>query len=315
MKEKDDLAVTRTKVFEDSHFDPTNQKYGLFSFSGTLAVSNEPYFRPSPSRKDPDGGVVTGPHNVLVKGPKSGKTNDAFFNNYEHLPDKYKDPERAFHSEKVRTERLKKVHDNTWKPAAYVAEPAVIFPHQASERHTVIKRRLEDGSVRIDQKNFLTSPPKKGHAAVTPGVLLSSEYPHMTDEYDRKLKTAREDARRSISKRHGGAFKSMDAGNKSFNKDETIYGGKFKLRDLKRPRAVSTASHDKPFYPTNPGKKNMTIGAYPEHLADPVPAVTRKSPVEAVPWKSTTINRTRPTPSTLSNTINLRSEFTFLRGL
>lgn len=315
MKEKDDLAATRTKVFEESHFDPTNQKYGLFSFSGTLAVSNEPFFRPTPCKKDPDGGVLTSPHNVLVRGPKSGKTNDAFFSNFEYQPDKFRDPERPAHSEKVRTEKLKKFHDNTWKPAAYVIEPAVIFPHMNSEKHKVIKRKQEDGSVRIDPKNFLTSPAKKGIAAVTPGVLLSSEYPHMVDEYDRKLKTAREDHRRNISKRHGGPFKSMDAGNRSFNKDETIYGGEFKLRDVKRPRTIRTASHDKPFYPSNPGKKNMTIGVYPEHMPDPVPAVTRKSPSEAVPWKSTTVHRTRPTPSTLSNTINLRSEFTFLRGM
>ena len=315
MKEKDDLAQTRLKVFEESAFDATNQKYGLFSFSGTLAVSQEPYFRPAASRKNPDGGIQTSPTNVLVRGPKSGKTNDAFFGTFEYQPDRFKDPERPQHSEKMRTERLKKVHDNFWKPATTVQEPVSLFPHEASERHKVIKRKMEDGSIRTEPRNFLTSPAKKGNAGVTPKVLLSGDYPHMVDEYDRKVKTAREEARKSITKRHGGPFKSMEAGNKSFNKDETIYGGEAKLKEVKRPRAISMASHDKPFYPSNPGKKNMTIGIYPEHMADPVPAITRKSPSETVPWKVTTTGRSKPTPSTVSNTINLRSEFSFLRGM
>jgi hypothetical protein len=215
----------------------------------------------------------------------------------------------------MRTERLKKTHDNVWKPAANVAEPVSLFPHEASERHKVIKRRLEDGSIRTDPKNFLTSPAKKGDAAVTPKVLLSGDYPHMIDEYDRKVKTAREEARKSIAKRHGGAFRSMDAGNKTFNKDESIFGGEVKLRELKRPRTISMAAHDKPFYPSNPGKKNMTIGKYPEHIPDPLASVGRKNPSEAVPWKTTTNDRSRPTPSTVSNKINLRTEFSFLRGL
>ena len=58
---------------------------------------------------------------------------------------------------------------------------------------------------------------------MTPGILLGPIYEHLVDEYDRKLKTARELSKVSRAKRIAGAFKSMDYGNKTFNDDKSIY--------------------------------------------------------------------------------------------
>ena len=138
---------------------------------------------------------------------------------------------------------------------------------------------------------------------------------HMTDEYDRKLKTARDAAKISRSRRHGGPFNSMDFGNKTFNDDKSIYGGVFTPKEKKRPRTMSVANHDRPFYPSNPTKKDSTIGAYPEHMADPLPNKIRKAPSEAVPWKVTTVGKTKPTPSITFHIKNIRSEFSKLRKL
>ena len=313
MSGKDMIAESRQKFFDDSKFNPSNQKYGLFSFSGTLAVSKQPYFAVTPSHKDSDGKVAIGPHNFLVPTPKSGKTNDAYFSTYEYQIDRYHDPVRANRSEKERTEKLKKFHDNVWKPAANVEEPVSLFPHEASERHVKINRKLPDGGIRIDPINFLTSPPKKGNAAATPGILLGPIPEHLVDEYDRKLKTARDEAKISRARRVGGAFKSMDFGNKTFNDDKSIYGGNFLKKDVKRPRTMSVAPHDRPFYPSNPGKKEATIGPYPEHIADPPPVKVRKQPSEAPAWKVTTVERSKPTPSVVSHLKNIRAEFPVAR--
>ena len=150
---------------------------------------------------------------------------------------------------------------------------------------------------------------------MTPGILLGPIYEHLVDEYDRKLKTARELSKVSRAKRIAGAFKSMDYGNKTFNDDKSIYGGSFTPKDKKRPMTMSVAQHDKPFYPTNPGKKNMTIGPYPEHIPEPLPLKTKKKPSEEVAWKTTTVDRTRPTPSIVNNFRNLRNDFPMIRRL
>jgi Domain of unknown function (DUF4586) len=315
MATKEDLNLSRQKFFDDSSFDPTNQKYGLFSFSGTLAVNKQPYFQSTPVHKDSDGKVPTGPHNFLVPGAKSGKTNEAYFSAFEYQPDKYHDPVRATKSEKDRTERLKKVHESVWKPAAKVNEPVSLFPHQPSDVYVKINRKLPEGGVRLDPKNYLTSPAKKGNAAVTPGILLGPAYEHLNDEYDRKVKTAREEAKASRMKRHGGPFCSMDYGNKTFNEDKTLYGGSFTPKANKRPRAISTAKHDKPFYPSNPGKKNKTIGPYPEHMHDPFLPKAKKQVSEAPAWKTTTVERTKPAPSIVFNFKNIRNDFPGLRNL
>lgn len=315
MATEDKLAESRKKFFDGSAFNPSNQKYGLFSFTGTLAVSKEPYFTVTPSHKDAEGKVATGPHNFLVPAPKSGKTNDAYFGTFEYQVDRYNDPIRSTKSEKERTEKLKKFHDNVWKPAAYVEEPVSLFPHEACDKHVKINRRTSEGGVRIDPKNFLTSPAKKGNAAVTPGVLLGPIPEHMVDEFDRKMKTARDASKISRAKRHGGAFKSMDFGNKTFNDDKSIYGGDVPAKPVKRPKTMSVANHDRPFYPANPTKKDSTIGPYPEHIADPLPPKVKKAPSEAVPWKVTTVGKSKPSPSVTTHIKNIRSDFPTLRNM
>jgi hypothetical protein len=315
MTANDKLAETRQAFFNDSGFKPNNQKYGLFSFSGTLAVSKEPYFQPTSSHKDADGKVITAPNNCLIQPPKSGKTADAYFTTFEYKGDRYADPIRLTKAEKERTEKIKKVHDNVWKPAANVDEPSSLFPHEASDRHVIVSRRLSDGSVRTNPKNFLTSPPRKGEAAVTPGVLLGPIYEHLTDEYDRKMKTARDDAKKSRARRHGGPFYSMDAGNNTFNPDESIYGGKFEMKESKRLKTLSGTNHDRPFYPANPSKKGSTIGPYPEHVPDPLRPILKGKPNENTPWKVTVVERSKPTPSIVSQISNLRNDFPILRKI
>ena len=73
--------------------------------------------------------------------------------------------------------------------------------------------------------------------------------------------------------------------------------------------------HDKPFRPSNPGKKgyNKTLAKFPEYKEDPKKALERKRPVEGEEdkpkFKPTHIFKTRPSPSVATNMRNMKNSF------
>ncbi|OMJ86816.1 hypothetical protein SteCoe_11589 [Stentor coeruleus] len=303
-----ELDKSRKKFFDDSKFDAKNQKYGMFSFPGTLAVSSRPYYQSTQPRKNSDGTVKTGPHDFLASHVKKGKIPDSYFSFPEYMPDKYSGQKLPFKSDKERADVMRKKHeDQAWKPSGNVAESMSIFPHMATDVFKTIKRKLPDGTVRLEPKNFYTSPPKKGNN--TPGVLLGGYPEHKPDSYDRQ-----KDKKKYKGVTHDGPFKKMDHGNKTFNADITIYGGDPNIT-LKPKRSISAnhVKHDLPFKATN--VSNGSIGAYPEYIPNPLPVVKKKSPSEQVSWKVTTRNRSAPSTSITSNTKNLRSEYPMLRRM
>lgn len=303
-----ELEKSRKKFFEDSKFDPNNQKYGMFSFPGTLAVSNRPYYQSTKPRKNNDGTVQTGPPNFLASHVKRGKTPDSYFSYPGYVPEKYTGQKLPFKTDKERADVMRKKHeDQAWKPGGVVNEAWSLFPHEPSEVFKTIKRKQADGTVRLEPKNFYTSPPKKGNN--TPGVLFGGYPEHKPEPYDRP-----KDKKKPKGVKHDLPFKNMDHGNKTFNADINIFGGDVKVSSKpKRAASVNKANHDLPFKPMNVSKGD--IGPYPEHMADPVPAVKRKAPSEQEPWKATTNRRSSPSPSVTANTKNLRAEYPMLRSL
>ena len=308
--EKDlELEKSRKVFFEESKFDSKNQKYGLFSFPGTLAVSSRPYFTSTKPKKNADGLVDTAPRNFLTNNLKRGKTPDAFFSYPEYKSEKYTGQKLPFKSDKERTEQMRKKHDEVWKPSGSVRENPSLFEHQASEVFKKINRRDKDGSVKIDPRNFYTSPPKKG--SNTPGVLLGGYPEHIPDPYDRKEKP--KSPKIKIAQ-HDGPFKKMDKGGETFNKDVDVYGGDdMKPKIPKRSVSVNAVKHDMPFRTTSVSKD--TIGKHPEYIPNPMPTVKRKTPSEQEPWRTAIKHRTSPSPTVTGNVRNLRQEFPALRRL
>lgn len=302
---KIDLDVSRKKFFEESKFDSKNQKYGLFSFPGTLAISNRPYFNSTKARKNADGLVDVGPRNFLTNNLKRGKTPDCYFSYPEYKPDRYQGQKLPFKSEKERADMMKKKHEEIWKPAGTIPEVPSTFPHQASEVFKSIKRRDKDGNVITDRRNFYTSPAKKG--SNTPGILLGGYPEHLPDSYDRKEKKAK-----IKIAQHDGPFKNMDHGGGTFNKDVDVFGGEsIKPKSPKRSVSVNAVKHDLPFRTTSVSRDH--IGKYPEYIPNPQPPVKRKTPSEQEPWRATTKHRTSPCPTVTGNVKNLRSEFPGLK--
>jgi hypothetical protein len=304
-----DLDHSRKVFFEESKFDSKNQKYGLFSYPGTLAVSSRPYFTSTKSRKNADGLVETAPRNFLTNNSKRGKTPDVFFSHPEYKPEKYTSQKHTFKSDKERADAMKKKHDEIWKPSGTVKEEMSLFEHQASEVFVKINRRDKDGAVMTDPRNFYTSPAKKG--ANTPGVLLGGYPEHMPEPYERKEKA--KGPKIKIAS-HDAPFKNMDKGGATFNKDESVYGGdNIKARPPKRSVSVNAVKHDLPFKSTSVSRDY--IGRYPEHMPNPQPVLKRKTPSEQEPWRASTKHRTSPSPTVTGQIKNLRQEFPALRRL
>lgn len=309
-KEKQ-LEETRKQFFEESKFDPYNQRLGLFSFPGTLAISDDTYSRGKPSLKNPDGSVKIAPRNFLTTKNKRGKTPDCYFSNYEYKEDKY-DPKALKKLDKSKTER-KKIHEAPWKPDGPLKEPYSLFESLPTENFKQIKRKLPDGSVYTSPKNFLTSPPKKGDPATTPGVMLG-EYPeHKPDPYDRRAQLSREQAKRDKAKMQEQAFKTTVYGNRNFFDDKSTFGGQNPKPKVVRPSSFHGIRHEAPFVPPNPPRIGTTFEKFPEHIPDPFEVKVKKQKTEMVSWKTSYVERTKPCPSVSNMVQNLRSEYPSLR--
>lgn len=86
----------RSEFFNESKFDSSKQRYGLFSFTGTLAISKTEYEQKRASRRDADGAVQLAPRNFTSCPTRKGKGNDAYFSapTFVSIGDPYKDAVR-----------------------------------------------------------------------------------------------------------------------------------------------------------------------------------------------------------------------------
>lgn len=306
-----ELDKLRQKNFEESKFDPLNQKFGLFSYSGTLAVSKNPYFEPRRTRRNKDGSVDAGPRNFITSNPKSGKSKDALFSLPEGKSELYSVLPSYYIQEKEKVKKIMKVHGELWRPAGITPEPTYPFHHIDSPTSPVEKKSWKDG-VPLAPKNFVTSPMKKGQASTTPGITFA-EYPkHIPDPYE--LKSQKRQLTKGVKvAAHDSPFKSIDFGLRTFSKDEQIYGSDTKPVGKRRELSLSHSfvKHDMPF--KFPGKGFNCFGQHPEYISDPLPKIQRRRPDDKIPWKTSPSKRSTPSPSISFNTKNLKSEFSSLR--
>ena len=289
-----DLVITeaekqkiRSQNFEDSKFDFKKQKYGLFSFTGTLAISPNSYDRIVRARRNSEGAVMTEPKNFLTSPSKRGKNNDTLFSfpGYASLGDRYKDPTSRFLDEKTRAEKMAKNHEVRFKPPGHVdMEP--IYEHLPADKTKIKRRRDSEGNVIFEPKNFYTSPSKKGHPNTTPGTSFRNiEY--ISDPYDRKRDLTRKERQENKAKMHEKPFKPTINNTYPFNNDEQVFHVDESIKKiLKKPKPEKVAQHDAPFKPTSPLKSHLVDCLFmklPEYIPDPLPTVSRKSPNPGIP--------------------------------
>lgn len=296
---------SRQKFFSESKFQANNQKYGLFSYTGTLAISARPYFPPAKSHRDSEGKVIIGPHNFLTSPTKTGKLNEVYFSSPEYISDPYR---------KTSSRKVLGTQSSSWKPAGPKPEPYALFPHEASEVHQRLNKKGPDGKVIIEPRNFFTSPAKKG-TGQTPGVLIGPLYEYMNEPYDRKKKLMSEERKKHIEKMQSESFKPMDHGGNYFSDNKATFGSEGVLKTTRKIEFTPVVvKHSLPFYPPGVNKQEC-FEKYPEHSPD-----TRRSPIKTFisdkpSWKDSTVTRTIPSPSISTSAINLRNEYSSLKKM
>lgn len=309
MTDQEKISNERKKIFSESKFQSNNQKYGLFSYTGTLAISDHPYFSQTQPHRDSDGNVITKPHNFLISPPKKGKSPDVYFSLPEYKSDKYFEPKKYI-DEKIRSESIKKFHPLPWKPAGPKVESISMFPHLPTEEKKPINRKGPDGKVIIEPKNFFTSPSKKG-LSNTPGVLFGPGYEYIDDPYDIKKKIAMEELAKHRSKMQSSPFKIMDHGGRTFGDNQKTFGLEKPLKKEEKQKNIKTETANKPFY-TVTGSIDC-FEKYPEYMSGYSEPPIKTPAIDKPKWKSTVNLRTIPTPSISNSITNLRSEFSILR--
>lgn len=307
-------AEIRQKNFEESKLDPNKNKYGLFSFAGTLAILPTSYDKQLKSRRNSDGGIITEPRNFMTSPPRKGKNNDALFSptSFLSIGEKYKDPPKFYLNEKIRSEKMRKSHDVVFKPGG-PTDNVTIFEYKSPDRPKMKKKRDSDGNVIFEPRNFYTSPAKKGAPGVSPGTMFGEAFEHITEPYDRPKELKRKERLEHLAKVPERPFKPTGNHSNAFNKDEDVYNICDDVkRIVKKPKPMKTANHEAPFKPASNTKgylNDALFGDIPEYVPDPLPSVTRKSPSPTVPWKVTYKDPSRPTPSISALRTNIRSEF------
>jgi hypothetical protein len=306
--EESQLSESRQQYFDDSKFDASNQKYGLFSYTGTLAISNKPYFVKTASHKNKEGLVETKPRNFIVGPSKRGKTADTYFS----LPE-YKSDNEVKNSRKAKPKPDKV--EVVWRPGGALQEKYNSYEHLPADNVKKISRRGPDGLVVIEPKNLYTSPARLGTAMSTPGLLIGGhEYEYEPDAYDRQHRMQQEELKRNKAKMQADAFKPPNPTGKNFFDNQKTYGEtNMPKKTMQKVMSLNIYKHDRVFYPANPSKLGATIGKFPEYIEDPLSSPKRRPPSEQVPWRPTTNERTRPSPSVTNLAKNLRAEYPILR--
>lgn len=289
---QNDLNKTRIKNFEESKLDPFQNKYGLFSFAGTLAILPHSYEQSKSPKRDKDGTVKTGPRNISASPSKSGKTPDCFFSipSFISIGDQYKDP-KLLKQDKSKPDKFSFTHDAPFKlPGPF--ELKSNFEHKSE---LVPHKRTQSSAPR----GFYTSPAKKGVPNCTPGLTFS-QFEHVSKPPNIKLNKISRDCEK---------FKPTSNSPDLFDRNIYTYEGVLPIKPVKKVKKVIEV----PFKPSSPNKSTFPEALFGvcEYLPQRcvTPKTGKKKAETPVPWKVTTRELTTPTVPTATMPCNLRKEF------
>lgn len=118
------------------------------------------------ANKDEEGKPIIGPRNFTTRPTLKGKTEKVYFAraaSYTSIGDPFKEMNLQMR-ESVKDGHLKAGHDRVFRPAKHFRQDdyKASFVHQSDLVEVKKNYRDEEGKVRIQPRNILTNPPKKG---------------------------------------------------------------------------------------------------------------------------------------------------------
>lgn len=298
------LEETLKKNFEENRFDPYKQRFGLFSYPGTLAISDDSLGRSKIPQRDADGKVLTAPKNFFTHTGKTGRINDGYFSPpvFATVGDPFQDNLAINHTRnKERAKRMIETHEVAFKPGGARKEAMALFPHESDYvAQTKNSRDPKTGEVKIGPRGFMTSPGKRGEANTTPGVLIGGYPPHEADPYERKAQLHREERMRQNAKIQTQPFRTMSHGNREFADIPKTFGLDVELPPKKERAQTVGLSHERPFLPSNPAKLSIadrTLAPFPDYMSSQVRDNPKARTAYEHFWRHTYNEKTRPNPS------------------
>ena len=297
-------AVTKLTAAGQPRSDPYKQRYGLFSYPGTLAAGEDSYKRSQPVRRNPE---ETKARNFYTVQPKKGQLNEAYFSapQFVSVGDKYVEKAPLYRKEFESVQAMRQTHAAGWKGGAKT-QPNVFstFAYQVDPIRECPCYKLPDGTVQQGPKNFYTAAGKRGAAGSTPNTLFSRHPEYVLDPYERKDQHLRGQRINERQQRLEAPFRTTDYGAKNFTSNKQTFGLDREMEDRSRTQSQPGLKHEKPFLPTNPAKEQSTIGKYPQHVADPFPEKTFDQRSGGV-WRPVHNYKSVPAPSVVNHIRNM----------
>jgi hypothetical protein len=158
----------KSTQFMQESFDLVNQeRFGLFSQPGSLAIGENTYAPKKAPNKDDDGKPVTEPPNFLTTKLKKGNTEEVLFSapSYISTGDPYSNKKLMMRESKK--DGHKAVSDHAFKPAKTIQEAVKSsYEHMQDEENKKKNYRDQEGAVKTAPRNFTTTGPKKGNGLI-----------------------------------------------------------------------------------------------------------------------------------------------------
>jgi hypothetical protein len=163
-EEKELEKQVQSKKYMEESFDLVNQqRFGLFSQPGNLAIGENTYAPKKKAHLDEDGRVMTQPPNFLTTKTKKGHTDQQLFSipSYVSQGDPYISKKLVMRESK--DEGHKAISDLQFRPAKVVPTPVIAeYEYLPQDKNDKKNFRDAEGAVKTAPRNFTTMSAKKG---------------------------------------------------------------------------------------------------------------------------------------------------------
>ena len=146
-KDQEKAALSK-KYMEESFALVNQQRHGLFSVPGSLAIGENTYAPRKVPKRDDDGRVSTQPPNFLTTKIKKGHTDNILFSkpSYTSVEDPYND--KKLQMREAKKDGYKAVSDLPFKPAKTVPNPVkATFEYMEQDKNIKKNFKGPDGVI------------------------------------------------------------------------------------------------------------------------------------------------------------------------
>lgn len=207
-------------------------------------------------------------------------------------------------------------HDMPFKPAKVVRDKPYKAPYEHMKDRVDIKKnyRDADGNVIVEDKNFYTSPAKKGR--VGKQTFFTPHPAHLPDDYNYPKTLALKEMKEAKKLEQEKPFSQKAKQIGVFASDKAIYGEDVPIPARKpKPEMKPPMEQEVAFKPAKPARSGVSAGfeKFPKYMENPLKFTERKVKVEGEespsPFKKATNFRSRPSPSVVCNVRNIKASF------